>query len=200
MLQENNLTLATAITKCRSTEAARKNRLDIATQESEVVAALCRPPQPTHHTPHVTCPGCGLATHRGGRRYCLAYDQICSYCHKVGHFACVCRSKATKNNNPQPQHQPSTNAIRVQSQQSNQHQYMQLYKVQDGKTEPAPTITVRVIIINWGTLPRCTSGFWGRHICCRSGCLDAPWAACRQYPPIFYQPENCKWPEHDAVG
>ena len=144
LLQENNLTLATTITKCHSKEAARKNRLDIVTQESEVVAALRRPPQPTHHTPHATCPDCGSATHRGGRRYCPAYDQTCSYCHKVGHFARVCRSKATKNDNPQPQHQPSTNAIRVQSQQPNQHQYMQLYKVQDGKTEAAPTITVRM--------------------------------------------------------
>ena len=87
LMQENNLTLATAITKCRSKEATRKNHLDIATQESEVVAALRQPSQPTHHTSHATCPGCGSVIYRGGRRYCLAYDQICSYCHKVGHFA-----------------------------------------------------------------------------------------------------------------
>ena len=69
LLQENNLTLATTITKCRSKEAAKKNRLDMATSELEVVAALRRPHQPVHHTSPATCPGCGSETHRGGHQY-----------------------------------------------------------------------------------------------------------------------------------
>ena len=86
LVQENNVTFATAIAKCHSKEATKKNRLVIATPELEVVSALRRPHQPIHHT-LPTCPVCGSGTHRGGRRYCAAYDQTCSYCHKVGHFA-----------------------------------------------------------------------------------------------------------------
>ena len=42
------------------------------------------------------------------------------------------------------QEQPGTRAIRVQSQTHSQANHLQLYKVDDTATEPAPTITVRV--------------------------------------------------------
>ena len=89
-------------------------------------------------------------------------------CHKVGHFAKVCRSRGVRQHpgntlqppRPQalpshqyrgttrelavPQLQPGANSIRVQSQHHSQANHLQLYKVDDTATEPAPTITVRV--------------------------------------------------------
>ena len=99
--------------------------------------------QSTHHTPPV-CPGCGSAAHRGERRQCPAYNRTCGHCHKVGHFAKVCRSRPTQ---PPPsivENQPSARTIRVQSKELSQQQHLQLYKVQEAATEPAPTITVQV--------------------------------------------------------
>ena len=43
-----------------------------------------------------------------------------------------------------PQPQPGTNAFRVQSLHHSQANYLQLYKVDDIATEPAPTITVYI--------------------------------------------------------
>ena len=73
LLQEGDLSLAKTISICRSKQAAKKNRSDIAGPDSELVAALRQPQQSTHHTPPV-CPGCGSAAHRGGRCQCLAYN------------------------------------------------------------------------------------------------------------------------------
>ena len=70
LLQVSDLTLATAIAKFQSREAARKHRTDI-TDQGEVVAALRRP-QVLHATTSTTCPGCGANRHRGGRVQCPA--------------------------------------------------------------------------------------------------------------------------------
>ena len=145
LLQESDLTLATTITKCRSKEAAKKNRSQILAreQETEVVAALHNPQLPTQQGRPHTCPGCGGAQHKGGRVHCPAYDKACSNCHKVGHFARVCRSKqrlqqqAQNNSNPHP----SANAIRLQPPQGD---HIQLYNIKGDKAEPAPTITVKM--------------------------------------------------------
>ena len=92
-----------------------------------------------------TCPGCGSAVHRGGRRQCPAFNQTCLYCHKIGHFARVCRRKPTnQQEDPQSQYQPRTNAIRVQSQQPSHKHYLQLYTMKERKAEPAPTIMVQI--------------------------------------------------------
>ena len=135
--------MTTTIAKCRSKEAAKRHQSDITTSESEVVAALHRPYQPTQNA-LPKCPGCGSAAHRGGRRQCPAYNQTCTHCHKVGHFARVCRSKQAYQQAENPQHQPGAKAIRVQSHQLSQQQYLQLYKVQETTMEPAPTITVQI--------------------------------------------------------
>ena len=92
LLQENNLTLARAISKCHSKEAAKKHRSDITAPELEVVTTLHHSHQPTYRTPP-TCPRCGSATHRGVRRQCPTYNRTYAHCHKVGHFAKVCRSR-----------------------------------------------------------------------------------------------------------
>ena len=109
LLQENELTLATTIAKCRSREAAKKHRSDITLPEAELMVALRRPQQPTQRNMPATCPGCGSAVHRGGRCQCPAFNQTCLYCHKIGHFARVCRCKPTnQQEDPQSRYQPQS--------------------------------------------------------------------------------------------
>jgi len=143
LLQESNLTLTATISKCQSREAAKKNRSEMANQgTAEVVAAFHKSWQPTLQTRQPACPGCGRAHYKGGRNQCPAYDQTCSFCHKVGHFARVCRSKQTHQTNSSGTiFQASTNAIQVQPQQGN---YIQLYNMGEDKAEPAPTVIVHI--------------------------------------------------------
>ena len=138
LLQESNLTLATTIAKCQSREAAKKHRTEMVMQGTDVIAALHKPQQ----SRSALCPGCGGAHHREGHSQCPAFDQICSFCHKVGHFARICRSKHKQPaSTPATTPQISANAIRVQSQQGN---HIQLYNIVGNKTEPAPTIVVHM--------------------------------------------------------
>lgn len=140
LLQECELTLATTIKKCQSREAAKKHRVDITTQGTDLVAAIQKPEEPTNQIK--ACPGCGGAHHRGGRSQCPAFNQTCSFCHKIGHFAKVCRGKQpqrqTTNNTPS---QVSANAIRVQPQLNN---HIQLYNITEKNAEAAPTIRVHM--------------------------------------------------------
>jgi len=105
----------------------------------------------------------GSHMHKGGCRQCPAYNQVCMSCDKVVHFARVCHSRGMRqptntvqlpSQSQQPhsskqgtapnQGQAGANAIRVQSQNHSQANHLQLYKVDDTATEPAPTITVCV--------------------------------------------------------
>ena len=124
LLQENNLNLTRAIAICCSKEAAKRHRFDI-TRESKVVAALRYPYQPARQASPM-CPGCGAAVHKGGRRQCPVYNQVCAYCRKVGHYAKVCRSKQAQPPPHNSENQPSARAISVQSQQLSQQQHLQL--------------------------------------------------------------------------
>ena len=65
-MQENNLTLATAIAKCHSKVAAKKLNSDIVKPGSEMFAAIDQPYQLGHHMV-VACAGCGSAMHVGTR-------------------------------------------------------------------------------------------------------------------------------------
>ena len=60
LLQENNLTLATGITKSHSKEATKKHSLDI-----EIVVAIRQLHQPAHHT-LVAISGYRSVMHMGG--------------------------------------------------------------------------------------------------------------------------------------
>ena len=149
LLQIANLTLTTTITKCQSREAARRHHSNMSVQDPGMVAALRRPSQTSRQatpTTTETCPGCGARTHRGGHRQCPAYNQVCSHCHKIGHFARVCRGRQIqpRDDTTTSVWQPSTNTIRVQSQPDNMTQQLQLYNMSDSKTEPAPTIMVSI--------------------------------------------------------
>ena len=112
LLQESGLTLTATITKCQSREAAKKHRTDITTQDAGTVAALRKPQDMVPQAKH--CPGCGGAHHKGGRSQCPAFNHTCSFCHKVGHFARVCRGKKTRPTTTANTAQVSANAIRVQ--------------------------------------------------------------------------------------
>ena len=139
LLQESGLTLTTTITKCQSKEAAKKHHADITTQDAETVAALQKPQDMVPQAKH--CPGCGGAHHRGGRSQCSAFNQTCSFCHKVGHFARVWRGKQTCQTTTVNTAQVSANAIQVQPQLDN---HIQLYNITEDQAEPAPTIKVYI--------------------------------------------------------
>ena len=67
LLQENNLTLAPAISKCQAQEATKKQRASLASQQSEHISMLQRPrEQQTPVLPTPTWPGCGAAAHPAG--------------------------------------------------------------------------------------------------------------------------------------
>ena len=88
LLEVKDLTLDTAITKCRGLETAKKSRQDIeGTPEINAV--------PIQHAKNKagTCSGCGGNHHEGGRQNCPAYHQSCHNCGKVGHFSRVCRAR-----------------------------------------------------------------------------------------------------------
>ena len=135
----------------------KKHHQDIHTGDPSTaisIAVMHRPKQ--QHIQASICPGCGYPMHPGGSRQCLAYSQACLSCHKVGHFAKVCCSIKDIQPPPSNVHQkvplqagvqpidkqpkPGTNALHVYS----HHNQPQLYKMQEGVTEPEPTIRVGV--------------------------------------------------------
>ena len=110
LLQIKDLTLDRAIQVCQAQEAAKKQRASITGAHQESVSAIRNPPyrKPPRQTPpsHPTvCPGCGGKAHPGGRAQCPAFSLPCNNCHKLGHFAKVCRSWPTP---PQPKPMATT--------------------------------------------------------------------------------------------
>jgi len=159
LLQESDLSLAKAVTICRSREAAKRHRHEIHTTEMSGVAGVSamHKPRQQQQMAGPICQGCGYPVHQGGRRQCPAYNQVCMSCHKVGHFAKVCRSRnprpppsfshsaspQTQQADTQPgviQSKPGAKALHVSH---DQHQ-LQLYTMQEAITEPAPTVTVDI--------------------------------------------------------
>ena len=87
LLQENNLTLASAISKCQGQEATKKERASLASQQSKHIAMLQRPQEqqtPVLFTP--TFQGSGAAADPAGRSQCPAFSQTCFHCQKVGYL------------------------------------------------------------------------------------------------------------------
>ena len=144
LLQMSNLTLTATVAKCQSREAAKKHRTEIASQGSDVVAAIHRPCQAEPQTELKTCAGCGGRVHRGGRRQCPAYNQTCSHCHKLGHFARVCRGRQVQQRTTSTAvGQTSVNTICLGSHNKETEQ-VQMYNIGSSTTQPAPTITVQI--------------------------------------------------------
>ena len=68
LLQENNLTLAPAISKFQAQEATKKQRASLASQQSEHISMLQRPQeQRTPVLPPPTYRGCEAAAHLASR-------------------------------------------------------------------------------------------------------------------------------------
>jgi len=135
LLKEKDLTLATTIMRCRSHEAAKKHCSDITQAEPSTIAVARAP----YQVKAKTCSGCGGPWHKAGRQQCPAYNQLCAHCHKVGHFAKVCRTK------PQPPPslgKPGANAIHTDNQKA-----VQLFPLTQQLTEPAPKIRIQVTTI-----------------------------------------------------
>ena len=77
LLQQKDLTLEAAITKCQAQEAAKRQRAEMARDASESISAIRKmPPKEKLQT----CPGCGASHHPGGRRLCPAYKETCHIC------------------------------------------------------------------------------------------------------------------------
>ena len=139
LLRQPNLTLDTAINTCRAQKAAKRQRREITEQSPGVILSIKQPQhktkQPTRSNaptqPSHTCPGCGARAHQGGRKACPAYNQLCHYCHKIGHYARVCQARLSQQTNPQAAEQemrsPKMSTIR-----------------QVTAAEPAPTILIHI--------------------------------------------------------
>ena len=102
LLQQTDLTLAKAISKCQAQEAAKKQCAQLHNHGAELVAALHKPQSRAHQnlTAIPTCQGCGAPAHPAGQSQCPAYHQTCFNCQKVGHFAKVCQSKPPRQSGP----------------------------------------------------------------------------------------------------
>ena len=136
-LKEKNLTLDTALTKCRANEAAKRQRAEIAglTPDPSIHAARQTQQNPSNTHGSQRCPGCGSGFHAGGRRQCPAYQLVCHLCNQTGHFAKVCRSR--KPAKPRP-HKPATNAVHITPS----------INISRAGIQPAPTIQARISTCN----------------------------------------------------
>ena len=89
LLQTRNLTLAACIDTCRAAEATdlQASAIDNVQSTPEAnVSAIKR----DRRDKKFKCSYCGT-NHK--KRQCPAYDSICDYCEKKGHWASECRSK-----------------------------------------------------------------------------------------------------------
>ena len=139
LLQETDHTLAKAISMCQAREAAKKQHSNLTAQSWESVTAVRGQQDDKSRSTQLTCHGCGAKPHPAGRSQCPAYNQTCHYCHKVGHFAKVCRSKGTRQ--LQPKTTGGLTAITAST--------PCLSGVHHGRiADPAPTIVVNICSAN----------------------------------------------------
>ena len=149
LLKQPDLTLDTAVAICRAQKAAKRQRKHMNNQATGAILVVKQQrrqqptsqPNPQHPT---TCPGCGYKPHVGGRARCPAYDQVCLYCNKIGHFARVCRAKAQsvsqQFSGQRPPPNPSTRSLLTEDTQPSQLSTIR----QVSATEPAPTVVVHI--------------------------------------------------------
>ena len=156
LFKQSDLTLEAAITICRAQEAAKKQRREMCDNIPGAILAVRqqgRQPPTTQINQHpATCPGCGSKLHIGGRARCLAYEQTCHHCNKMGHFSMVCRARQVYTRPPQPPgpQTPSTlSTSSLQMAQIDDTQLSQLSTIrQVTATEPAPTVSIRISSTN----------------------------------------------------
>ena len=149
LLREKDLTLDTAITKCRAQEAARKQRIEIS--RGDVSVQAIRKSETPRSSPNKICPGCGSAPHSGGRQQCPATNRTCNFCKKIGHFARVCHARR---NAPRPPPY-SARSLHNESPVDPEDPSLELNGVEINTSstanrnhEPAPMIEVHVSSLN----------------------------------------------------
>ena len=77
LLQAKDLTLETAVAKCRAQEAAKRQRAQLHLSHNPSIQTLRRTrPHPTPTTPMQVFSGCGGRFHQGGRKQCPAYHLV----------------------------------------------------------------------------------------------------------------------------
>ena len=139
LLQEADLMLAKVISMCQAREAAKKQRANLTAQSWELVTAVQGQQDDKSWSTQPTCPGCRAKPHPVGRNQCPAYNQTCHYCHKICHFAKVCRSKGTRQ--LQPKTTGGLTAITAST--------PRLSGVHHGRiADPTPTIIVNICSAN----------------------------------------------------
>jgi len=136
LLQEADLMLTKAISMCQAWEVAKKQRANLTAQLWESVAAVQGRQDDKPWSPQPTCPECGAKPHPAGRTQYPTYHH---YCHKVGHFAKVCRSKGTCQ--LQPKTTGELTAITASTPRLSGVQHSRI-------TDPAPTIVVKICSAN----------------------------------------------------
>jgi len=134
LLQESDLTLAKAISKCQAQEAAKRQCAHLH-EYTDSIVALHKLQDWKNHSPTSLCQGCGTPTHPAGRTQCPAYNQTCFNCQKVGHFAKVCRSRSSRQRGP-----PIPTRTTSHAKMSNIHHM--------ASTDTAPLITVNITSAN----------------------------------------------------
>ena len=146
LLKEKELTLATTISKCRSLEAAKRQRAEMSGATPETIMSIRK----TRMDPSSTkvCPGCGGNFHQGGRRQCPAYNLTCHLCQRMGHLARVCRSRQPRQPPPQATTHPSTKALSVPTTDRDTPR-VNASKIRNSELiESAPTVRVHISSLN----------------------------------------------------
>ena len=148
LLRERDLSLDTAISKCRAQEAAKKQRAQIAdgTQVQTIRHQPARQQDRSKGRPQISCPGCGAPPHSGGRQHCPAFNRVCHKCRTVGHLARVCRSRR-QSPRPPAYNNPGAMAVQLESSQDEPPPEVNSSSV-EGDFEPAPTIQLHVESLN----------------------------------------------------
>ena len=158
LLRERDLSLDTAISKCRAQEAARKQRADITSglDGAQIHVVGKRQPENPTDRPQRPCAGCGYPPHPGGRQNCPAFGLVCRKCRGIGHFGRVCqggRKSLRGAPRPPPYVSPCAQVVQVDQPVDQHFPRVNASAVAD-IFEPAPTILIGMSALNGScTLP-----------------------------------------------
>ena len=152
LLRERDLSLDTAISKCRAQEAARKQRADITSglDGAQIRVVGNRQPENPTDRPQRPCAGCGYPPHPGGRQNCPAFGLVCRKCRGIGHFGRVCqggRKSLRGAPRPPPYVSPCTQVVQVDQPIDQHFPRVNASAVAD-IFEPAPTILIGMSALN----------------------------------------------------